>query len=222
MRILLVEDDALLGDGVRAGLRLADYAVDWVQDGETASAALRDHAYDACVLDLGLPRRDGLSVLRELRDRGSNLPVLILTARDTSADKIAGLDNGADDYLSKPFDLAELQARLRALLRRASGAATPKLTHGGVMLEPASKRVTLNGQPIQVSAREYALLHDLLSHRNQIRTRAQLEESLYAWGEETGSNTVEVYIHHLRTKLGADFIQTIRGLGYQLGTPGDG
>lgn len=222
MRILLVEDDALLGDGVRAGLRLADYAVDWVQDGETASAALRDHAYDACVLDLGLPRRDGLSVLRELRDRGSNLPVLILTARDTSADKIAGLDNGADDYLSKPFDLAELQARLRALLRRASGAATPKLTHGGVMLEPASKRVTLNGQPIQVSAREYALLHDLLSHRNQIRTRAQLEESLYAWGEETGSNTVEVYIHHLRKKLGADFIQTIRGLGYQLGTPGDG
>ena len=222
MRILLVEDDALLGDGVRAGLRLADYAVDWVQDGETASAALRDHAYDACVLDLGLPRRDGLSVLRELRERGSNLPVLILTARDTSADKIAGLDNGADDYLSKPFDLAELQARLRALLRRASGAATPKLTHGGVMLEPASKRVTLNGQPIQVSAREYALLHDLLSHRNQIRTRAQLEESLYAWGEETGSNTVEVYIHHLRKKLGADFIQTIRGLGYQLGTPGDG
>lgn len=222
MRILLVEDDALLGDGVRAGLRLADYAVDWVQDGETASAALRDHAYDACVLDLGLPRRDGLSVLRELRDRGSNLPVLILTARDTSADKIAGLDHGADDYLSKPFDLAELQARLRALLRRASGAATPKLTHGGVMLEPASKRVTLNGQPIQVSAREYALLHDLLSHRNQIRTRAQLEESLYAWGEETGSNTVEVYIHHLRKKLGADFIQTIRGLGYQLGTPGDG
>ena len=222
MRILLVEDDALLGDGVRAGLRLADYAVDWVQDGETASAALRDHAYDACVLDLGLPRRDGLSVLRELRDRGSNLPVLILTARDTSVDKIAGLDNGADDYLSKPFDLAELQARLRALLRRASGAATPKLTHGGVMLEPASKRVTLNGQPIQVSAREYALLHDLLSHRNQIRTRAQLEESLYAWGEETDSNTVEVYIHHLRKKLGADFIQTIRGLGYQLGTPGDG
>jgi DNA-binding response OmpR family regulator len=221
LRVLLVEDDALLGDGVRAGLRLADYAVDWVRDGETASTALRDHAYDACVLDLGLPRRDGLSVLRELRERGSNLPVLILTARDSSADKIAGLDHGADDYLSKPFDLAELQARLRALLRRASGAATPRLTHGGVTLEPASKRVTLNGEPIQVSAREYALLHDLLSHRNQIRTRAQLEESLYAWGEETGSNTVEVYIHHLRKKLGADFIQTIRGLGYQLGNPAD-
>ena len=222
MRILLVEDDALLGDGVRAGLRLADYAVDWVQDGEMASSALRHHSYDACVLDLGLPRRDGLSVLKELRERGSNLPVLILTARDSNADKIAGLDNGADDYLTKPFDLAELQARLRALLRRASGAATPSLTHGGVALEPASKRVTLNGTPVQVSAREYALLHDLLSHRKQIRTRAQLEESLYAWGEETGSNTVEVYIHHLRKKLGADFIQTIRGLGYQLGTPADG
>jgi DNA-binding response OmpR family regulator len=220
--VLLVEDDALLGDGVRAGLRLAEYAVDWVQDGETASSALRDHSYDACVLDLGLPRRDGLSVLRELRERGSNLPVLILTARDSSADKIAGLDHGADDYLSKPFDLAELQARLRALLRRARGAASPQLTHGGVALEPASKRVTLNGEPVPVSAREYALLHDLLSHRKQIRTRAQLEESLYAWGEETGSNTVEVYIHHLRKKLGADFIQTIRGLGYQLGNPGDG
>ena len=222
MRVLLVEDDALLGDGVRAGLRLAEYAVDWVQDGETASAALRDHSYDACVLDLGLPRRDGLSVLRELRERGSTLPVLILTARDSSADKIAGLDHGADDYLSKPFDLAELQARLRALLRRARGAASPQLTHGGVALEPASKRVTLNGEPVTVSAREYALLHDLLSHRKQIRTRAQLEESLYAWGEETGSNTVEVYIHHLRKKLGADFIQTIRGLGYQLGNSGDG
>ena len=222
MRVLLVEDDALLGDGVRAGLRLAEYAVDWVQDGETASAALRDHSYDACVLDLGLPRRDGLSVLRELRERGSTLPVLILTARDSSADKIAGLDHGADDYLSKPFDLAELQARLRALLRRARGAASPQLTHGGVALEPASKRVTLNGEPVALSAREYALLHDLLSHRKQIRTRAQLEESLYAWGEETGSNTVEVYIHHLRKKLGADFIQTIRGLGYQLGNSGDG
>lgn len=221
MRVLLVEDDALLGDGVRAGLRLADYAVDWVHDGEAASAALRDHAYDACVLDLGLPRRDGLSVLRDLRERGSNLPVLILTARDSNTDKIAGLDSGADDYLTKPFDLAELQARLRALLRRASGAATPRLTHGGVALEPASKQVTLNGEPVQLSAREYALLHDLLSHRKQIRTRAQLEESLYAWGEETGSNTVEVYIHHLRKKLGADFIQTIRGLGYQLGTPAD-
>lgn len=217
MRILLVEDDSLLGDGIRAGLKLADYAVDWVRDGEAARLALLDHAYHACVLDLGLPKRDGLSVLKDLRARGNHLPVLILTARDSSADKIAGLDTGADDYLTKPFDLPELQARLRALIRRAGGAATPTLEHAGVVLEPASKRVLRDGQPITLSAREYALLHDLLSHKTHIRTRSQLEESLYAWGEETGSNTVEVYVHHLRKKLGADFIRTVRGLGYQLG-----
>jgi DNA-binding response OmpR family regulator len=217
LRILLVEDDGLLGDGIRAGLKLASYAVDWVRDGEAARRALLDHAYQACVLDLGLPKRDGLSVLRELRQRGEHLPVLILTARDSSADKIAGLDAGADDYLTKPFDLPELQARLRALIRRSGGAATPTLAHAGVVLEPASKRVTRDGQPVTLSAREYTLLHDLLSHKNHIRTRSQLEESLYAWGEETGSNTVEVYVHHLRKKLGADFIRTVRGLGYQLG-----
>jgi DNA-binding response OmpR family regulator len=217
MRVLLAEDDALLGDGIRAGLKLADYAVDWVRDGEMAHLALRDNVYDACVLDLGLPRRDGLSVLKALRERGNPLPVLILTARDASTDKIAGLDSGADDYLTKPFDLAELQARLRALLRRARGASTPTLSHGGVELEPAGKRVTLHGRPVQLSAREYALLHDLLLHPNQTRSRAQLEESLYAWGEETGSNTVEVYVHHLRKKLGTDFIRTVRGFGYQLG-----
>jgi len=217
LRILLVEDDGLLGDGIRAGLKLANYAVDWVRDGEAARRALLDHAYQACVLDLGLPKRDGLSVLKELRQRGEHLPVLILTARDSSADKIAGLDAGADDYLTKPFDLPELQARLRALIRRSGGAATPTLAHAGVVLEPASKRVTRDGQPVTLSAREYTLLHDLLSHKNHIRTRSQLEESLYAWGEETGSNTVEVYVHHLRKKLGADFIRTVRGLGYQLG-----
>jgi DNA-binding response OmpR family regulator len=217
VRILLVEDDSLLGDGIRAGLKLADYAVDWVRDGEAARLALLDHAYDACVLDLGLPRRDGLAVLKDLRGRGNSLPVLILTARDTSADKIAGLDAGADDYLTKPFDLPELQARLRALIRRASGSATPTLSHAGVVLEPAGKMVTRDGQTVSLSAREYALLHDLLINKHQIRTRAQLEESLYAWGEETGSNTVEVYIHHLRRKFGADFIRTVRGLGYQLG-----
>lgn len=218
MRILLVEDDDLLGDGIRAGLKLANHAVDWVRDGDAARLALLDHSYQACVLDLGLPKRSGLAVLRELRQRESHLPVLILTARDSSADKIAGLDAGADDYLTKPFDLAELQARLRALMRRASGAATPQLEHAGVVLDPASKRVTRDGQPVALSAREYTVLHDLLTHKNHIRTRSQLEESLYAWGEETGSNTVEVYIHHLRKKLGADFIRTIRGLGYQLGS----
>ncbi|MEF8727872.1 MAG: response regulator [Accumulibacter sp.] len=217
MRVLLVEDDALLGDGVRAGLKLGGYTVDWVRDGEAARLALLDHAYQACVLDLGLPKRGGLAVLKELRERGNQLPVLILTARDSSADKIAGLDAGADDYLTKPFDLPELQARLRALLRRAGGTATPTLEHAGVVLDPASKRVTRDGEAVSLSAREYTLLLDLLRHRNHIRTRAQLEESLYSWGEETGSNTVEVYVHHLRKKLGADFIRTVRGLGYQLG-----
>ncbi len=217
MRILLAEDDALLGDGIRAGLKLANYAVDWVQDGRLADAALRDHAYDACVLDLGLPALDGLQVLRALRDRGSAMPVLILTARGSSAQKVTGLDLGADDYLVKPFDLDELHARLRALLRRAAGQASPKLKHGALTLDPASKEVMLRGQPVALSAREFALLQDLMTHPTHVRSRDQLEESLYAWGEEAGSNTVEVYIHHLRKKLGAHAIQTLRGLGYQLG-----
>jgi DNA-binding response OmpR family regulator len=216
LRVLLVEDDALLGDGIRAGLKLADYAVDWVRDGEAARLALSSHDYDACVLDLGLPKKDGLAVLATLRGGGSKLPVLILTARDTQADKIAGLDAGADDYLTKPFDLGELQARMRALMRRSAGAAAPTIEHDGVVLEPASKRVTLNGQQVTLSAREYALLLDLMSHKNQLRTRSQLEESLYAWGEEKESNTVEVYIHHLRKKLGTHFIRTVRGFGYVL------
>ncbi len=220
MRLLLVEDDALLGDGIRAGLMLAGYAVDWVRDGKSALRAGLDHDYDACVLDLGLPGLDGLGVLSELRRQGRQMPVLVLTARDTREDKISGLDHGADDYLTKPFDLAELQARLRALLRRASGAASPLLRHAGVELDPATKRVSKDGQEIALSAREYALLLDLLSHPRHVRTRAQLEESLYAWGEETDSNTVEVYVHHLRKKLGAEFIRTVRGLGYQLGPTG--
>jgi DNA-binding response OmpR family regulator len=217
LRILVVEDDTLLGDGIKAGLSLSAYAVDWVRDGEAARRALADHDYDACVLDLGLPRRDGLSVLRELRQQGSHLPVIILTARDTREDKVAGLDSGADDYLTKPFDLPELQARLRALLRRAGGSARPVLERGGITVDPVAKRVTRNGQEVTLSAREYALLLDLINHADHVRTRAQLEESLYGWGEETGSNTVEVYIHHLRKKLGTDCIRTVRGLGYQLG-----
>lgn len=217
MRILLVEDDPLVGDGLRAGLKLANYAVDWVCDGEAGRLALLDQTYDACVLDLGLPRRDGLSLLRLLRARGNATPVLILTARDMAADKVAGLDAGADDYLVKPFDLNELMARLRALTRRAGGASAPTLSHAGVVLDPAGKRVLLNGQAVAVSAREFALLHDLLSHRGRIRARPELEESLYAWGEEAESNTIEVYIHHLRKKFGADFIRTVRGLGYVVG-----
>jgi len=217
MRILLVEDDALLGDGLRAGLMLDGYGVDWARDGEAARLAWLAEDYDACVLDLGLPRRDGLSVLRELRARGKRTPVLILTARDTTADKVAGLDAGADDYLLKPFELEELQARLRALLRRASGAAAPLLRHGALALDPAARRVTLADAPITLSAREYALLHDLITHKGHIRSRQELESGLYAWGEEVESNTVEVYIHHLRKKIGADLIRTVRGLGYVLG-----
>lgn len=220
MRILLVEDDALLGDGIRAGLELDAYAVDWVRNGEQALHALDSHSYEACILDLGLPGKDGIAVLKEARSAGDRTAVLVLTARDTREDKIGGLDAGADDYLTKPFDLGELQARLRALIRRASGTARPVLEHRGVVLDPSTKRVTADGCEVTLSAREYALLQDLLSHPGHIRSRAQLEESLYAWGDETGSNTVEVYIHHLRKKLGADFIRTVRGFGYQLGVEG--
>jgi DNA-binding response OmpR family regulator len=216
MRILLVEDDALLGDGLHAGLKLAGWSVDWVRDGEQARHALLARHYDTCVLDLGLPRRDGLAVLRELRARDDLTPVLVLTARDTLADKVAGLDAGADDYLIKPFDLDEVLARLRALIRRRL-AAPATLSHGDVLLDPAGKRVTLAGQPLLLSAREFALLHDLLAHKGRIRSKSELEESLYAWGEEVESNTVEVYIHRLRKKLGADLIRTVRGMGYVVG-----
>ena len=220
MRILLVEDDALLGDGIRSALKLADYAVDWVRDGEAARLALLDHPYDACVLDLGLPGCDGLSVLKHLRGRGSDLPVLILTARDTKADRIAGLDGGADDYLTKPFDLSELHARLRALIRRAGGRSEPLLKHGILTLDPATRQLVRRGEWLILSAREYALLFDLMSHPGHIRSRDQLAESLYAWGEERDSNIIEVYIHRLRKLLGNDAILTVRGLGYQLGRPG--
>jgi DNA-binding response OmpR family regulator len=217
LKILLVEDDELLGDGVRSGLMLAGFAVDWVRSGDLALRALADIPYDACVLDLGLPGKDGLAVLRELRRRSNPVPVLVLTARDTREDKVAGLDSGADDYLTKPFELEELLARLRALIRRACGLVSPVIEHAGLALDPVTRQVSRGGEPVALSGREYALLLDFMTHPRHIRTRSQLEESLYAWGEEVGSNTVEVYIHHLRKKLGQDVIRTLRGRGYQLG-----
>jgi two-component system OmpR family response regulator/two-component system response regulator QseB len=222
MRILLVEDDALLGDALQVGLRQADYAVDWVRDGISAETALMTGDYAAVVLDLGLPRMDGLDVLRHLRAKQKTLPVLILTARDTVEDRIRGLDAGADDYLVKPCDLGELTARLRALLRRAGGQSAPVLATADVTLDPATRRVTCKGLDVELSAKEYALLHALMQQAGRALSRAQLEQHLYAWGDEIGSNTVEVYIHHLRRKLGADVIRTLRGIGYvvaKTGTP---
>ncbi|HEY3326917.1 MAG TPA: response regulator transcription factor [Novimethylophilus sp.] len=214
MRILLVEDDALLGDGIKAGLKQAGFAADWAQDGHAAKLALEAEDYAAMVLDLGLPRLSGMELLKWLRGRGSKLPVLILTARDTVADRVAGLDTGADDYLIKPFDLDELTARLRALLRRGGGQAAPVLRHGNLELDPAAHQVRRQGQPIELSAREFTLLHELLLHAGRVQSREQLEQRLYGWGEEVESNSVEVHIHHLRKKLGAELIRTLRGVGY--------
>jgi DNA-binding response OmpR family regulator len=214
MRILLVEDDELLGDGLAAGLRHCGYNVDWLQDGETARSALATEDYVALVLDLGLPRLDGMSLLRGLRAGGNAIPVLILTARDSTWDKVGGLDGGADDYLVKPVDLDELAARLRALTRRSAGQSTPLLLARGVELDPAARRVRLGGDPVELSAREYAILEVLMRNAGKVISRAQLESSLYGWSEGIESNAVEVHIHHLRRKLGADLIRTLRGVGY--------
>ncbi len=214
MRLLVVEDDALLGDAVQNGLRQAGYAADWVRDGVAADSALDAETYAALVLDLGLPKRSGLDVLRRLRNRNDHTPVLILTARDAIEDRIQGLDAGADDYLVKPFDMGELAARLRALIRRAGGQPAPMLKAQGVELDPAGHRVHYRGQAVELSAREFALLHALLLNAGRVLTRSQIEEALYAWGEEIESNTVEVYVHHLRRKLDAGLIETVRGVGY--------
>lgn len=214
MRILLVEDDALLGDALQAGLKQAGHAVDWTRDGIGAETALATGEYAAVVLDLGLPRKDGLTVLRNLRARKQALPVLILTARDTVDDRIRGLDAGADDYLVKPCDLGELNARLRALLRRASGQPAPVLAASGITLDPATHAVAYRGEPVELAAKEYALLLALMQQPGRALSRAQLEQHLYAWGDEIGSNAVEVYIHHLRRKLDAAAIRTLRGIGY--------
>jgi two-component system OmpR family response regulator/two-component system response regulator QseB len=219
MRILVVEDDLLLGDAIQAGLRELGNAVDWVRDGVAASHALETEPYSAVVLDLGLPRLSGLEVLRKLRAQGNPLPVLILTARDTVEDRIGGLDAGADDYLIKPFDMGELAARLRALSRRAGGHPAPVLVLAGVELDPAAHRVTCRGAPVELSVREFALLQELMLNAGRVLTRAQLEEKLYAWGEEIESNAVEVHVHRLRRKLYPELIQTVRGVGYMI--PGE-
>ena len=214
MKLLLVEDDALLGDGVRAGLKQAGFAVDWVQDGLAAKVALDSEEYDLLVLDLGLPKLSGMDLLKSVRAKRASLPVLILTARDTVADRVAGLNAGADDYLVKPFDLDELIARLNALLRRSAGQVELTLQHGAIELTPASHQVRLAGTDVSMSAREFSLLHTLLLHTGRVHSREQLEQTLYGWGEEVESNAIEVHVHHLRKKLGSDLIRTLRGVGY--------
>jgi two-component system OmpR family response regulator/two-component system response regulator QseB len=214
MRILLVEDDRLLGDGLKAGLTQAGYAVDWLRDGEAAVAALSAESFAAVVLDLGLPKRDGLSVLRWLRARRDATPVLILTARDQLEDKVRGLDLGADDYVLKPFDLDEIAARLRALVRRAHGRPEPVLALGEIELNPAARTVTRAGEPVELTPREFDLLHLLLENSGRVLTRRSLEEQLYSWDDAVDSNALEVHIHHLRRKLGNELIRTVRGVGY--------
>lgn len=216
MRILLAEDDLLLGDGLRAGLRQLGFQVDWVRSGDAADRELRGQPYDAAVLDLGLPKMDGLEVLASARRAGVLLPVLILTARDAVADRIRGLDLGADDYVVKPVDLHELAARLRALVRRSHGQPQECLSAQDVVLDPAARTVRKAGEPVALPLREFDLLHALMLNAGRVLSREQIEKHLYAWGTEVESNAIEVHIHHLRRKLGSALIQTVRGVGYVL------
>lgn len=216
MRILLVEDDKLLGDGLRAGLRQRGFQVDWVRDGAAAERELRGQPYAAAVLDLGLPFKDGIDVLSDVRAAGVTLPVLVLTARDAVPDRIRGLDVGADDYVVKPVDLDELAARLRALVRRAHGQPQELLQAGEVVLDPARRTVHVAGQPVALPTREFDLLHALMLAAGRVLSREQIEQQIYGWGQEVESNAVDVHIHHLRSKLGSGLIQTVRGVGYAL------
>jgi DNA-binding response OmpR family regulator len=213
---LLVEDDELLGSAVQEGLEQSGYMVDWLRDGGQAASALQDEEPDILVLDLGLPGKEGLTVLKELRARDSSLPVLILTARDTVEDRIAGLDFGADDYLVKPFDLGELSARLRAISRRRGGRASPLIQYGDMVFDPAARTVSVDGAEVNLSAKAMAILEALLERPGMPLSRERLEQIVYGWGEGVESNAVEVHIHHLRKKLGKDRIRTIRGLGYMM------
>jgi two-component system OmpR family response regulator/two-component system response regulator QseB len=219
MRLLLVEDDRMIGESLRNALRGCGYAVDWVRDGRAADGTLSTERFDLVLLDLGLPQRDGMDVLQALRARGDRTPVIVLTARDSLASRVRGLDAGADDYLVKPFELDELLARMRAVLRRHSGRAEPAIEVGGVSLDPATRTVSRDGVPLALSAREYAVLEALMLRPGAILSRAQLEDRLYGWGEELESNAISVYVYQLRRKLGEGFIHTVRGVGYYVGAP---
>ena len=214
MRVLLAEDDELLGSGLKAGLGQHGFAVDWVRDGVAAERELLARQHEAAVLDLGLPRQDGLDALAAVRAKGVRTPVLVLTARDAIDARIQGLDGGADDYIVKPVDLGELAARLRALVRRAHGVPTTLLTLGDVALDPAARQVWRGGEPVELSVREFDLLHVFMLQAGRVLSREQLEQHLYKWGNEVSSNAVEVHVHNLRRKLGAELIETVRGVGY--------
>jgi DNA-binding response OmpR family regulator len=216
MRILLVEDDNSLGETILAWLRLDGHAVDWVRRGDSAQTALLTHRYDCVLLDRGLPGLSGDALLAALRSAGNSVPVILITAFNALADRVEGLDLGADDYLVKPFELEEMSARIRAAVRRGASQASNALTHAGIALDVESRQASLHGQPVALTSREYHVLHTLLLRKNGIVTRAQIEESLYGWGEEVESNAIEVYIHNLRKKFGSDSIVTVRGLGYRL------
>jgi len=221
MRVLLVEDDEMIGESLREALRRQGLAADWVRDGRAADAVLSSESFDAVLLDLGLPQRSGLEVLKALRARGDATPVIVVTARDALGDKVAGLDAGADDYLVKPFELDELLARLRAVGRRHAGRASPVLEVADLRLDPATREVSRGGRPVLLSAREFALLQALLERPGAILSRAQLEDRLYGWGEELESNAISVYMHQLRRKLGDDLLHTVRGVGYYAGPAKD-
>jgi len=214
VRLLIIEDDPLIGDGLVSGLSREGYVIDWVEDGEAGISAVETNDYDLAIVDLGLPDIPGLDVLRALRKTGKPTAVLILTARDDIEDRVAGLDSGADDYLVKPFDLEELKARLRSLQRRLHGRREAQLAIGDVVLDPAASRVTFHGEPVSISAKEFALLLHLMENAGRVQSKRQLEDTLYGWSDGVESNTLEVYIYQLRRKFGPDFIRTIRGLGY--------
>jgi two-component system response regulator QseB len=216
MRVLVVEDDPMIGRAVVSGLHDGGYAADWVRDGAEAELALANGVYDLALLDLGLPRRDGLEILKAVRRSGKALPVMVITARDSLEDRIEGLDSGADDYLVKPFDLDELLARVRAVMRRRAGRGTPEITYGPLMLDPVQRRVVFRGAQVELSAREFSVLEVLLKEPGAVVSREKLEDAVYGWGEEVGSNTIEVHLHHLRRKLEPGIIRNVRGVGYRI------